>query len=166
MQPLEVALFVVVVALALGLLGTVVWPYVRSRRTIPETGAPASLPGAPIVARTGSMVCPACQRDFEPGLQYCPHDARELVAADDPAARLPGQGMTCPSCKRSFPEGRRFCAFDGEELVPLVVALGGADLPSLVFAGAHGRICPSCSRRYENDATFCGRDGAELVAVN
>ena len=128
-----------------------------------------------------SLVCPACQREYDAGLQFCPHDARELVPASDPAARAAAPGMTCPSCRRSFDAMKKFCPFDGEELVPLTLA--GRRSPALAprrgmrrgrpasrrrrHAASHvGKICPHCSRRYESDATFCGRDGAELVSVN
>jgi hypothetical protein len=111
-------------------------------------------------------VCPACHREYEPGLQFCPYDARDLVMAGDPAARAPTPGLTCPTCSRSYDAGKKFCAFDGEELVPLTLAVGANQAVVRTFAGALGKICPNCSRRYESDATFCGRDGAELVAVN
>jgi len=168
MQPLEIALFVVVAALALGLIGTLSRPFWRSQGA--ATGRPSRpVAGATAPARAAALVCPACHREFEPGLQFCPHDARDLVPAHDPAARVAVPGMTCPTCRRSFDAGKRFCAFDGEELVPLSVAVGGAPVAELAaarLAGALGKICPSCSRRYDADATFCGRDGAELVSVN
>jgi hypothetical protein len=175
MQPLEIALFVVVAALALGLLATLSRPYWRAgagrgkgNRSGETAGmSPASASGGEVGSiRAQGLVCPACHREFEPGLQFCPHDARDLVPAHDPAARGAIPGMTCPSCRRSYDAGKKFCAFDGEELVPLTVAVGGAELAVARFAGALGKICPSCSRRYEADATFCGRDGAELVSVN
>jgi hypothetical protein len=166
MQPLEIALFVVVAALALGLIGTLSRPTWRARRAARDGTLAADAARGAIAPRPQSLVCPACHREFEPGLQFCPHDARDLVPASDPAARTAVPGMTCPSCRRSFDAGRKFCAFDGEELVPLTVAVGGAELAVARFAGALGKICPSCSRRYEADATFCGRDGAELVSVN
>jgi predicted amidophosphoribosyltransferase len=116
------------------------------------------------------MVCPACHRDFAPGLRFCPHDARELVLASDPGARAAGAGATCPTCKRSYDAGKKFCPFDGEELVPLPLALGATsaagDADHVGGWGKLGKICPNCSRRYESEATFCGRDGEELVSVN
>ena len=115
------------------------------------------------------MVCPACHRDYAPGLRFCPHDARDLVLASELATRATGGGVTCPTCKRSYDGGKKFCAFDGEELVPLTLALGGGDPAGAALAGALGalgKICPNCSRRYESEATFCGRDGEELVSVN
>ena len=141
-----------------------------------------------------SLVCPACQREYDAGLQFCPHDARELVPAGDAAARGAAPGVTCPNCRRAFDATKRFCPFDGDELVPLTLALGSAaggtalgatgvggisavggspgaaDVASVASAaaaaGMMGKICPHCSRRYESDATFCGRDGASLVSVN
>jgi hypothetical protein len=172
MQPVELALFVVVSALALALIGYVAWPYVRRRRQAtraPQATAPEGASLTP--ARVAFLVCPACQREFEPTLRFCPHDARELVAADDRAVRAPVPGVSCPTCKRSFDSARKYCSFDGDELVPLPVPLGAqtgvaAAAAAAAMLGALGKICPTCSRRYEGEATFCGRDGAELVTVN
>ncbi len=169
MQPVEIALFVVVALLALALIAYALRPHFRGRRP----GKPAAVsppPGRaefePTSSRGPGLICPACHRDYAPGLRFCPHDARELVPVTDPVARASGTGSTCPTCKRSFDAGKKFCAFDGEELVPLPVALGGAEAAGLGLGGGLGKICPNCSRRYESDATFCGRDGEELVPVN
>lgn len=170
MQPVEIALFAVVAVLALALIAYAVRPHVGAR------AHRAAVPGArppepsradfePTSSRGPALICPACHRDYAPGLRFCPHDARELVPATDPVARAAGTGATCPTCKRSFDAGKKFCAFDGEELVPLPVALGGGHAGA-GLAGGLGKICPNCSRRYESDATFCGRDGEELVSVN
>jgi predicted amidophosphoribosyltransferase len=173
MQPIEIALFGAMIALAAGLIGYLLWPLARTRRgtargmgrvvrAAGRQGTGAAEPPLPI------LVCPACQREYDAGLQFCPHDARELVPASDPAARAAVPGLTCPSCRRSFDGMKRFCPFDGDELVPLSVALGGAPgVPAAALSvGLLGKICPHCSRRYESDATFCGRDGAALVSVN
>src|SRR4029077_1933876 len=130
MQPLELALFVAVVALALGLVGSIVWPYLRARRGGQDASLAALAGGPATSTRAQSLVCPACHREFEPGLQFCPHDARDLVPASDPSLRAPALGMTCPSCRRSFDPGKRFCAFDGEELVPLALAVGPGEIPT------------------------------------
>ena len=168
MQPVEIALFGVVAALALALIAYAVRPHLQPRRVEsrpdhPPEGAHRAETGPQ--SRGPALVCPACHRDYAPGLRFCPHDARDLVPATDPIARAAGAGATCPTCRRSFDAGKKFCAFDGEELVPLPVAIGAAPGEG-VFAGSLGKICPNCSRRYESDATFCGRDGAELVSVN
>jgi len=170
MQPVEIALFVVVAVLALVLIRYALRPYLEER----HAGKPAERPPAPAAradvepasSRGPGLICPACHRDYAPGLRFCPQDARELVPVTDPIARVAGTGATCPTCKRSFDAGKKFCAFDGEELVPLPVALGGAGPAGAGLAGGLGKICPNCSRRYESDATFCGRDGEELVPVN
>ena len=167
MPIVEIALFAVVAALALTLIGYVIRPYLRSRRAAPvEAPAEASRARLEPSPRPQPLVCPACHRDYAPGLRFCPHDARDLVAASDPAARAAGAGATCPTCRRSYDAGKKFCAFDGEELVPLALAIGAGEPADGAFAGVLGKICPNCSRRYENEATFCGRDGEELVAVN
>jgi len=177
MQPIEVALFGAVIALAAGLIGYILWPFARARRQ--RAG------GAPVAARAAAsgagLVCPACQREYDAGLQFCPHDARELMPVTDPAARAAVPGMTCPACRRSFDALKRFCPFDGDELVPLTLAVGaaggavgamggmaamGAIGIGAIGMGLMGKICPHCSRRYESDATFCGRDGSALVSVN
>ena len=181
MQPIEIALFGAVVALAAGLIGYIaVASSGRGGRAAGRRKRARSrrrAPGGP------GLVCPACQREYEAGLQFCPHDARELVPATDPAARAAVPGMTCPNCRRSFDAIKRFCPFDGEELVPLTLAVAAAATPSppcvrhgrrSPAAGYRGRgqcrddgeDLPHCSRRYESDATFCGRDGSELVSVN
>jgi hypothetical protein len=169
MQLVEIALFAAVAALALTLIGYAVRPYLRAKGqpTADESIADAPLSAREVPLRSQAMVCPACHRDYAPGLRFCPHDARDLVPACDPAARAAGAGSTCPTCKRSYDAGKKFCAFDGEELVPLPLAMGAGDpVGAVAFAGGVGKICPNCSRRYESDATFCGRDGEELVPVN
>ena len=169
MQPVEIALFVVVAILAVALIAYAVRPHLRDRRAgqpIERAPAPPRADLDPTSARGPGLICPACHRDYPPGLRFCPHDARDLVPATDAAARAAGAGATCPTCKRSFDAGKRFCAFDGEELVPLPVALGVTETAAVAFGGGLGKICPNCSRRYESDATFCGRDGEELVSVN
>ena len=172
MQPVEIALFVVVAILSVVLIGYAVRPHLRSGRQPRPIAAPPEAPARPDVsllhasARGPALICPACHRDYPPGLRFCPQDARDLVPATDPIARAPGTGATCPTCKRSFDAGRKFCAFDGEELVPLPVALGAAEAGGAGLGVGLGKICPNCSRRYESDATFCGRDGEELVSVN
>jgi predicted amidophosphoribosyltransferase len=167
MQPVELALFVVVAALALALIGYIAWPSLRRRRAPAPAPVAAGPEGASVVARATLLVCPACQREFEPTLRFCPHDARELVSPDDRAARAPVPGVTCPTCKRSFDAVRKYCSFDGDELVPLPVVLGAPTVAGAVaLLGTLGKICPNCSRRYEGEATFCGRDGAELVTIN
>jgi hypothetical protein len=178
MQPIEVALFGAVIALAAGLIGYILWPFARARRKRvggPHAVARAAAPGP-------GLVCPACQREYDVGLQFCPHDARELMPVTDPAARAAVPGTTCPACRRSFDAMKRFCPFDGDELVPLTLAVGAAAgaVGAMGAMGAMGpigglgtigielmgKICPHCSRRYESDATFCGRDGSALVSVN
>jgi hypothetical protein len=174
MQPVEIALFVVVAALAVALIAYAVRPHLKARQSEKRPDQPPELgqAGMDLRARGPALICPACHRDYAPGLRFCPHDARDLIPATDPIARAAGTGATCPTCKRSFDAGKKFCAFDGEELVPLPLAIGGVDAAGAagagagVFLGGLGKICPSCSRRYESDATFCGRDGAELVSGN
>ena len=173
MQLVEIALFAAVAALALTLIGYAVRPYLRTKRrpsaqaASAQASADAQSASRELPPRAQAMVCPACHRDYAPGLRFCPHDARDLVPANDPGARAVGSGSTCPSCKRSYDAGKKFCAFDGEELVPLALAMGAMDpVAAVAFAGGLGKICPNCSRRYESEATFCGRDGEELVPVN
>jgi hypothetical protein len=194
MQPIEIALFGAVVALAAGLIGYLLWPFTRARRAAANKRSAAASRASSVVAAAGapmpSLACPACQREYEAGLQFCPHDARELIPAGDAASRAATPGVTCPNCRRAFDAAKRFCPFDGDELVPLPLAVGSApgaptlgaigmagisavgtlggaaDVAGVASATAMGKICPHCSRRYESDATFCGRDGSSLVSVN
>ena len=193
MHAFELALFVVIVVLALALIGSIVRPYLRSRRSR-QVDAQRDLPWdatADLEPRRGQRTfCPTCHGEYPAGLQYCPYDARELVPAHDPQARALAPALTCPTCARSFDGSKRFCPFDGEELVPITLARRPGDqaaglatgpaaaragfaagqpprrLPARCSRAAVGKICPHCSRRYESDATFCGRDGSELVTVN
>jgi hypothetical protein len=176
MQPVEIALFGAVFALAAGLIGYILWLRARTRVARAAAGsrgrAGSGARGGAESAAPG-LVCPACQREYDASLQFCPHDARELVPSSDPAARAAAPGVTCPGCRRSFDAMKRFCPFDGDELVPLTLALGSAGVSATLAVGGlgvglelMGKICPHCSRRYESDATFCGRDGSALVSVN
>src|SRR5437762_1822647 len=142
MQLVEIALFAAVAALALTLIGFAVRPYLRAKRqpTSRESVVEAPPPPRELAPRPTAMVCPACHRDYAPGLKFCPHDARDLVLASDPAARSTAAGVTCPTCRRSYDGGKKFCAFDGEELVPLPLALGGGDAAgAAAFAGVLGK---------------------------
>ena len=136
MQPIEIVLFGVVVTLAAGLIGYVAWPLARARRVARRERAAKQARPPRLTPAVPGKVCPACHREYEAGLQYCPHDARELIAANDPAARSAVPGTTCPTCRRSFDGLKKFCPFDGEELVPLTLAVGA---PAMAGRGAGGR---------------------------
>jgi len=180
MQPIEIALFGAVIGLAAGLIGYILWLRARTRMAARAAAGSNPIVGSRVrgggEATAPGLICPACQREYDAGLQFCPHDARELVPAGDPTARAAVPGVTCPSCRRSFDAMKKFCPFDSDELVPLTLALGSAGVSAAlgvsglggldVGIGLMGKICPHCSRRYESDATFCGRDGAALVSVN
>jgi len=177
MQALHIVLFVAVAAFALTLLGVLVWSRVlrharpvSSERAEParEAAEPreASAAEGPRAGASAGLVCPACRRAFALGLKYCPHDARALVPAGDPAVRTMAPGVTCPTCKRSFDSNKKFCPYDAEELVPLALAGGPGGRAAGALPRVLGKICPHCAQRYESEATFCGRDGSELVSVN
>jgi len=188
MQPIELALFGVVIALAAALIGYLLWPFLRARRAAGGRRRVVAFGASAAAAPAATVVCPACQREYDAGIQFCPHDARELVAPGDAAARSSAPGMACPSCRRSFDAMKKFCPFDGDELVPLTLAVGapggrpavgvggmggpgmgvgvGSSVGGVAGIELMGKICPHCSRRYESDATFCGRDGSALVSVN
>jgi hypothetical protein len=166
MQPIEVALFGAVIALAAGLIGYILWPFARARRKRAGVAQATSRAG---VSGPG-LACPACQREYDAGLQFCPHDARELMPVTDPAARAAVPGMTCPACRRSFDALKRFCPFDGDELVPLTLAVGAAGgvvgpMGRMAAMGAVG-IGIGIGVGIELMGTFCGRDGSALVSVN
>ena len=152
MQPIEIALFGAVVALAAGLIGYLLWPFARARRAATNKRRTGAARAGPMVAAADapapSLVCPACQREYDAGLQFCPHDARELVPAGDAAARGAAPGVTCPNCRRSFDAMKRFCPFDGDELVPLTLALGSAaggprSAPPAWAVSAPSEACPA-----------------------
>ena len=96
MQPIEIALFGAVVALAAGLIGYILWPFARARRARGDRAREAAVARAvPVAAPTRpapGLVCPACQREYDAGLQFCPHDARELV----PGQRSPRRAAPRP----------------------------------------------------------------------
>jgi hypothetical protein len=119
------------------------------------------------VQAEGAVACPSCRREFDGGLQYCPHDSRRLVPAAEMIERARIGGGVCPRCRRAFDPGVRFCAHDSTELVPVTVyeathghRSGGDPV------GVIAKICPQCRGRYDLAATFCGRDGAELAVIN
>src|SRR5262245_25500525 len=106
MQPIEVVVFGAVITLAAGLIGYILWPFARARRAARTASSRPRMVTARAAGTADgpapALVCPACQREYAPGLQFCPHDARELVATSDPTARAAVPGMTCPGCRRSF----------------------------------------------------------------
>jgi predicted amidophosphoribosyltransferase len=119
-------------------------------------------PPQPRPPRHGTMVCPACHREYEFGVRFCPHDSKQLVPEGEKTRSA--AGGICPTCKRAFEAGVKFCPHDAEELMPM--AFWEATRGRVRPAGVIGKICPSCNAKYDLEATFCGKDGAELVSVN
>lgn len=117
------------------------------------------------------MVCPACRREFEPRLRFCPFDASRLVPAPQMLERMSEghrRGVACPHCGRAF-EGRvRSCPHDGADLIPMSVyqATHAAHAAHDHDDGMVAKICPECQGRYGYAASFCGKDGVELVVLN
>jgi predicted amidophosphoribosyltransferase len=145
-------------ALLVSLSAGAVW-LVRRLRRAPEAGA--SLMAMQPLAPTQAMVCPTCQRQYPPGLRFCPRDARALVGPDDWAVDA-AASVTCGACRRSFDPGTRFCPYDAEELTALAVPSAGRTSGR----PAPAKICPSCTEHYPSDETICGKDGSELAQVN
>jgi hypothetical protein len=116
---------------------------------------------------TGPVGCPACRREFEAGVRFCPYDSRRLVPAADLLERTRAAGSTCPRCRRAYDAGIRFCPHDAEELIPMALweATHGKKSEAAP-TGVLAKICPQCSGRYDLATTFCGKDGAELVTIN
>jgi hypothetical protein len=142
-----------------------------------EHVAPASSPpaapsalgatGALALARSETMACPTCRRQYESLLEFCPRDARPLVPLSQLDARP--SGSVCPACRRSSDSATRFCPHDGSELIPVAlyeVTRSDSDDEPAGPTGVMGKICPQCRSRHDLAASFCGRDGSELVAIN
>jgi hypothetical protein len=130
----------------------------------PTTGASA---GALGVARSETMACPTCRRQYESLLEFCPRDARQLVPLSQLDARP--SGSVCPACRRGSEPGTRFCPHDGSELIAVALYEATRSDQDAEPAGPTGvmcKICPQCRSRHDLAATFCGRDGSELVAIN
>jgi predicted amidophosphoribosyltransferase len=128
-------------------------------RIAPDAAQRVQLEGEPSAQ---GLACPTCQRQYPPGLRFCPRDARALVSPDDWSVDA-AASVTCGTCRRSFDPGTRFCPYDAEELsamavLPLTSASDGGRLPP--------KICPTCVERYDAEESFCARDGAELARVN
>lgn len=136
----------------------------EARQPRAATGGGAS--GALAVARSESMACPTCRRQYDSLLEFCPRDARRLVPLSQLDAR--SSGTVCPACRRGSEPGTRFCPHDGSELIPVSLyeaTRSDADEPSGP-TGVMAKICPQCRSRHDLAALFCGRDGSELVAIN
>lgn len=101
--------------------------------------------------------CPVCANEFDPPLQFCPHDGAQLNDGKQSSA----PGVVCPICRRGFDASVKTCPDHGEELVPKT-ALGhsGAGLRQ------RAKICPVCGERFEGPTAFCGKDGTPLVVLN
>ena len=190
MQPIEIALFGAVVALAAGLIGYILWLRTRARAVARAAAGAQRAVGSR--SRAGADGAGA-----RPGLSRLPARVRPRPAVLSARRARAGAGQR--------PGGpRRGAGHDLPELPPLVRrdeevlpvrrrragsaharsgsrspgrecrrrrharrgVAGGASVAIGVGVELMGKICPHCSRRYESDATFCGRDGAALVSVN
>ena len=130
----------------------------------PSTGAAA---GALGVARSETMACPTCRRQYESLLEFCPRDARQLVPLSQLDARP--SGSVCPACRRGSEPGTRFCPHDGSELIAVALyeaTRSDQDAEPSGPTGVMAKICPQCRSHHDLAATYCGRDGSELVAIN
>jgi hypothetical protein len=114
---------------------------------------------------SGTMVCPACRREYPATSAFCPEDASRLVPLNGSEEAAPA-GSICPACKRGFDPGVKVCPFDREELIPYAMhAAARAQSPQAVVP-SKGKICPTCGGRFDGTATFCGKDGTALVLLN
>lgn len=109
----------------------------------------------PAVVARDVRTCPLCANEFEPPLQFCPHDGAQLGGGND------GPGVICPICRRGFDASVKTCPDHGEELVPKN-ALGHFESAPKKQA----KICPVCGERFEGQTAFCGKDGTPLVVLN
>jgi hypothetical protein len=130
---------------------------------------PPSRPGSSGAgAGTGGPVgCPACRREFDASVRFCPYDSRRLVPAAELLERSRSAGSICPRCRRAYDAGIRYCPHDAEELMPMALweATRGKKHDAAP-TGVLAKICPQCANRYDLATTFCGKDGAELVTIN
>jgi len=140
----------------------------RTTSPAPEpAGAAAGASGALALARSETMACPTCRRQYESLLEFCPRDARQLV----PLSQLDSRpsGSVCPACRRASEPGTRFCPHDGSEVIAVALyeaTRSDSDAEPSGPTGVMAKICPQCRSRHDLAATFCGRDGSELVAIN
>jgi hypothetical protein len=78
----------------------------------------------------GPVICPACRREFDSGVRYCPYDSRKLM----PIAELRGplwarhrpdpaptgvMAKICPQCTGRYDLSTSFCVKDGTELMTI-----------------------------------------------
>lgn len=113
-------------------------------------------------AKTQSVACPACHREYAAGQTYCPSDGSKLVAVSGNEAMLGGPtGGICPTCKRGFDAHVKVCPDDGDELVPYAMRAASTSI-----SPPRGKICPTCGDRFDGSASFCGKDGTALVLLN
>ena len=111
----------------------------------------------PRVVARDVRTCPVCANEFDPPLQFCPHDGAQL--SDGKSSDAPG--VVCPICRRGFDSSIKTCPDHGEELVPKT-ALGHYEAGPRKQA----KICPVCGERFEGQTAFCGKDGTPLVVLN
>lgn len=111
----------------------------------------------PRVMTRDVRTCPVCANEFEPPLQFCPHDGAQLSDGKSSVA----SGVVCPICRRGFDSSVKTCPDHGEELVPKT-ALGHYEPEPRKQA----KICPACGERFEGETAFCGKDGTQLVVLN
>lgn len=149
-------------------------------------GSGALAPPPPPVSQSGAggrMLCPKCDRDYDPAERFCPYDAAKLQRA---SAAAPSEEfvlsprLICRTCLREFPlehaAGASRCPEDGDRLLPLVgaearnvrvgVALEIAAEDEAPGEAGPDNICPRCSVRYPAQVLYCGKDGADLVSIN
>ena len=156
-------------------------------------GGGPGVPPPPPVAQSGAggrMLCPKCQRDYDPAERFCPYDAVKLqrASAAAPSAEFVlAPRLICRTCLREFAveqaTGASLCPDDGDRLLPLVgaearhlpddaAAEDGLDASAALDAtlspaiGGPETICPRCSARYSGGVVYCGKDGSELVLLN
>ena len=116
------------------------------------------------VTRDTAVVCPACRSEYSSELQYCPHDARQLVPVG--AGSSGRTGSMCPACHRSYEPGTRYCPQDAAQLIPAAVYEVTRRAPPQTETGVVAMVCPNCRSRYDLAATFCSKDGCELMILN
>ena len=120
---------------------------------------------------TEPNVCPHCDRRFDAGTRFCPHDGEVLETPAGAPTPNPeaSRHRTCPTCGDRLPPNLIHCPNDGARLVDERAETGavGREIGDLDPSASSSRcICPTCGTQHPADVEFCVHDGTRLVLLN